>query len=93
MIWRIVGGIIVVGLIVTAIKLAIFLLVLWGLIFRTSVTVTILLIGGAMTLLSAHPAIGFSVIAMVGLWTLYRAMTKPKPENPVPLLPPPETAP
>lgn len=89
MIWRILGAIILASLIIMVFKLAIFLLVLWGLIFRTSITVTILLIGGALTLLNANPAAGFGVIAIVGFWMLYRALTKPRPEDPVALLPPP----
>ena len=74
---RVIGALLLFGAIVTAAKLAIMLLILAGLIFRTKETVGLLLVLGGWHLLLHYPlAVGIplGILILIGI---YKAMTKP----------------
>jgi predicted membrane protein len=64
--WQILGLLVVVGAMMVALKLAIAVLFLAGLIFRTKETLGLMLVLGVIAGFSAHPIIGFSLLG-VGL--------------------------
>ncbi|MBJ6121378.1 hypothetical protein [Sphingomonas mollis] len=49
------------------IKFAIIGLIIAGLIFRTKETVSLLAVGGFITLISTHPIIGFGLLGLIVL--------------------------
>lgn len=57
-----------------AVKVALLLIILVGLIFRTRTTVSILVMLGAWALLGRYPAIGVTLIALVAFVTIKRAL-------------------
>lgn len=69
--WRIVGVFLLVGLVMTAIKIIIALLILAGLIFRTKETVGVLLVLGTLTLIGRYPLWSLGGLAVVGLVLFY----------------------
>jgi len=70
-----------------AFKVAVILLVLAGLIFRTKETIALLAVGGLITLLSRHPMIGLAVIGAGIIAALtFRTRTRDS-EDPPPSLP------
>lgn len=74
---QVIGLIIILAIGIVAIKVAIALLVLAGLIFRTKETIGLLAICGIFAGFSAHPGIGFGILGLVAIIALYRAVTKP----------------
>jgi hypothetical protein len=83
MIWRIIGALIVAAMVVTAIKIAIILLIVAGLIFRTKETLGLLLVLGVLSLITHFPWVFVGILGVAGIVAIYRAVRKPK------LLPPP----
>lgn len=69
--WRAIGFLMIVGLVVTVFKLALFLLVVAGLIFRTKETVGLLLLVGVMAASAAHPLIGTGLALVLLTISLY----------------------
>jgi mannose/fructose/N-acetylgalactosamine-specific phosphotransferase system component IIC len=59
--WQFLGVFVFASLLVFAAKLAILLLVIAGLIFRTKETIGLLLLGGTITAFTAHPMIGIGI--------------------------------
>lgn len=57
-----------------AVKVALLLIILVGLIFRTRTTVSILVMLGAWALLGRYPVAGIALIALVALVTIKRAL-------------------
>lgn len=62
---QIIGAIIAIVLLATAFKIALILLVVAGLIFRTKETVGLLAIGWIIVGFSAHPLIGIGIVALL----------------------------
>lgn len=83
--WRILGALMIAGLVIAALKVAIILIVLAGLIFRTKETVAVLLVLGILSLIAHFPWVFAGLLGVAGIVAIYRAVTKPK------LLPPPST--
>lgn len=71
--WRIIGFLLLFGAVVVAIKVAIVLLFLAGLIFRTKETLGLIAVLMVLAGFSAHPAIGFSLVGAICLISLYRS--------------------
>ncbi len=57
-----------------AVKVALLLIILVGLIFRTRTTVSILVMLGAWALLGRYPVAGIALIALVAFMTIKRAL-------------------
>ncbi|WP_019517831.1 hypothetical protein [Sphingomonas sp. Mn802worker] len=57
-----------------AVKVAVLLIVLIGLIFRTRTTVSILMMLGAWALLGRYPVAGIALTALVAFVTIKRAL-------------------
>ena len=62
---RLIVALIIFALAVAVLKMVILAAIIAGLIFRTQATVGLLMIGGLLTLLQTHPAIGFTLLAVV----------------------------
>ena len=74
---RVIFGLLLFGLLIMAVKLAILVLILAGLIFRTKETLGLLLVLGGWHLLLHYPlAVGIplGILLLIGI---YKAMTKP----------------
>lgn len=71
--WRIIGALLLVGLIVVAVKVAILLLFLAGLIFRTKETIGLIAILAVFALLAKYPVAGFALIGVLVLIAIIRA--------------------
>ena len=74
--WKILGGIVLFSMVLAAFKIAIILLILAGLIFRTKETLGLLAIGAGFALLQAQPAAGMGVIALIAILALYASKNK-----------------
>jgi len=89
---RIIGGIMLVGMTITALKLAIVGMILMGLIFRTREMLGLMLLFAVIALLSAYPLAGFGLILTLVLWAWLRPRQQvgmgPSAESTM-LLPPP----
>lgn len=69
--WQLLGFIALVAVAVFAIKLAILLLLLAGLVFRTKETVGLITILAIFAGFSAHPALGAGLLVLAILVSLY----------------------
>lgn len=92
--WQVLAFFAVFGLLVVTAKIAILVLILAGLIFRTQQTIGLLLFGALLTAFTNHPWIVTGVVVPL-LWIGYRAKRKeeekevkndavmplPKPDN------------
>ena len=78
---RIITGLLLFGAIVVAAKLAILLLILAGLIFRTKETLGLLLVLGGWHLLLHYPLVAGVPIGILVLIGIYKAMTKHDPSG------------
>jgi hypothetical protein len=67
-----------------AVKVAILLIILVGLIFRTRTTVSILVMLGAWALLGRYPVAGIALIALVAFVTIKRALASTDGSDTVP---------
>lgn len=76
--FRIIGGIILVGMVMATLKLALVGMLMAGLIFRTKETLGLMLLFAAIALLSAYPVAGFSLIVIGGLWAWLRSTKQPE---------------
>lgn len=74
--WKILGGIVLFSMVLAAFKIAIILLILAGLIFRTKEMLGLLAIGAGFALLQAQPAVGLGVIALIAILALYASKNK-----------------
>ena len=72
--WKIIGFILLIGLLTVAVQVAIALLFLAGLIFRTKETVGLIIILGAFALLSAFPVIGLGLLAVMIVAAIVKAV-------------------
>lgn len=90
--WRVLGFLALVGLVVTVFKLAIILLVVAGLIFRTKETVGLLLLLAVMAGFAAHPLIGTGLgLVLLAICLYYKKKEKGKEvESAVTALPAPD---
>ena len=80
---QIVGLILLVALFIYAFQLALILLVLAGLIFRTKETVGLILILAIFAGLAAYPVIGFGLLAALLLYLFVKnGRRKPTPDDP-----------
>ena len=70
---QIIGILLVAALFVFAIKIAVIVLFLAGLIFRTQATLSLIAVLGAMALLRNYPVICFTLIGVVVVFALARA--------------------
>ena len=68
---QVIGFLILVAVTVVALKLAILLVLLVGLIFRTRETVGLLMIGGILTAFAAHPLIVIGLLVTTLLFGRY----------------------
>ena len=84
---QVIAAILLIVAIAVAFKIAIILLVLAGLIFRTKETIVLLAIGGLITLLSRHPMIGLAVIGAGIIAALTLRTRSRNSEDPPPSLP------
>lgn len=75
--WKVLAGIIIVGTALAALKLAIVLLVLAGLIFRTKETLGVMALFGGWSLLAAHPVAGMGVGCLLLVLALCATRNKP----------------
>lgn len=78
---KVIGIILLIGLFVVALKIAIIVLLLTGLIFRTKETVGLIVILATISFFSNHPAIGFAAIAtlvIMGIVKLLKSDVAPK---------------
>lgn len=78
---RIILAFLLFGMIIAAAKLAILVLVLVGLIFRTKETIGLLLVGGTITLIGKYPLIGWSLLAVVIVAAIAKAVRSYTPNN------------
>lgn len=85
---RILGTLLLIAVIISAVKIALVLLLLAGLIFRTRETIGLIIVLGLLTAFNAHPAIGLTIAGMAGVITLWR--TTPTPIEDTVKLPPPD---
>lgn len=69
-----------VALLAVAFKIALVLLFLAGLIFRTKETVGLLAILAIFAGFSAHPGIGVTLLVLIGGYAFYKNGTKPRDE-------------
>ncbi|WP_294275315.1 hypothetical protein [uncultured Sphingomonas sp.] len=72
------GFLLVLAMAIVAIKLAIALLILAGLIFRTKETIGLLLVLSAWAVFKAYPMISIGIVAVLILYAVIKA-SKPKP--------------
>lgn len=80
---QIVGLILLVALLIYAFQLAVILLLLAGLIFRTKETVGLLLILAIFAGFAAYPVIGFALLAALLIYLfLKNGRRKPTPDDP-----------
>jgi uncharacterized membrane protein len=71
------AAIILIGLVIFAVKVAILLLLLAGLIFRTKETIGLIGILAVFAGLAAYPLIGSVLLVIFVLVAIYRAINKP----------------
>lgn len=71
------GFLLVLAMAIVAIKLAIALLILAGLIFRTKETIGLLLVLSAWAVFKAHPMMSIGIVAVLILYAVIKA-SKPK---------------
>jgi hypothetical protein len=76
--WNVIGAIIVVATAMAAVKLAIVLLFLAGLIFRPKETYALLALGALLALWSRSPVAGFIVTVLLVLLAIYGAAQRPE---------------
>ena len=69
---QILGFFVLVAVAVFAIKLAFLFLILAGLIFRTRETIGVLMLCGALALISKYPFIGWSLVAVIAITAILR---------------------
>ncbi|CAN5293261.1 hypothetical protein BH11PSE5_BH11PSE5_30100 [soil metagenome] len=74
---KVLAAILLFGVFVAAIKAALVLLILAGLIFRTKETAGLLILMGSVHLIATYPLIALSVAGVVGLTIGYRAIFRP----------------
>lgn len=72
--WRILGALLLFGLAIYVVKLAILVLVIAGLIFRTKETAGLLVFMAIVAGFSSHPAIGFSIVGVIAIVLIVRAI-------------------
>ena len=63
--WKILGILLLIGAFIVAVKVALALLLLAGLIFRTKETISLIAILAAIAGFNAHPAIGITIIIVL----------------------------
>jgi hypothetical protein len=85
---QLLGALLLIGLAIFAVKVAILLLFLAGLIFRTKETAGLLAILGIVALFRNYPVACLVVLGVAGLVAIIRAAKRKGGEVP---LPPPET--
>jgi hypothetical protein len=68
------------ALLTLALKVALILLILAGLIFRTNETVGLIVVLAIVAGFRAHPGIGFAIVAVIGAIALYRSVSEPPDE-------------
>lgn len=73
-------AIIAIGLFIFAVKVAIALLLLAGLIFRTKETIGLIVILAAFALLTKYPLIGFALIGILVVAAIVKAAANVKAE-------------
>lgn len=89
---RLILAIIAFAMAAAVLKMVILALVLAGLIFRTRVTVGLLLLGGMLTFVAAYPLVALGLATVAGLFLLVRAASSDA-DTPTPLLPAPDDPP
>lgn len=83
--WQVIAILLLAALLMAAFKIAIILLVVAGLIFKTKETVGLLAIGGVMNLFMLHPlagVIGTAALLSLGAY-LKRKEKRKQPEKPI----------
>lgn len=68
------------ALLTVAMKIAVVLLILAGLIFRTHETVGLIMILAIFAGFRVHPGIGFAIATAIAAIALYRSVSKPPDE-------------
>lgn len=69
------------AMLTVALKIAVVLLFLAGLIFRTHETIGLIVILAIFAGFREHPGIGFAIVAVIGAIALYRSVSEP-PDGP-----------
>lgn len=72
------------ALLTVALKIAVILLILAGLIFRTHETVGLIIILAVFAGFRAHPGIGFAMLTVLAIIALHRSAKKPPSGPPAP---------
>ena len=75
--WKILGAIVVVSMVLAAFKLALVLLLVAGLIFRTKEMLGLLAVLATWAAFKAWPTVGFSILGLLAVYALVKAMRQP----------------
>lgn len=78
---QVILALLLIAMAVVALKVAILLLLLAGLIFRTKETVGLIVILALFAGFNAHPGIGLTMLAVLAIIALFRNAKKP-PDGP-----------
>ena len=74
---KVIAAILLFGVFVAAIKAAIILLILAGLIFRTKETAGVLILMGSFPLIGTYPLVAIGVVGLAALTIGWRAIFRP----------------
>lgn len=77
---RLLGALLIIGLFMVAVKVALALIILAGLIFRTKETIGVLTGLFILGLLSRFPMIGFGLLVLFVAFGIYHHVNKPEEE-------------